>query len=191
MSDKKRLIVLSSPSGGGKSTLAKVILDVLPNARFSISATTRAPRPGETDGVHYYFLTREEFQRRALSGEMAEYEEIFGNCYGTLRAATDDAIRNGEVLLFDVDVKGAFSLRRAFPDCSLLIFIAPPSVEVLEQRLRARSTETEEQLQKRLARAEMELAQSKDFDCIVVNDDLETAKSEMAELIKKYFEGDE
>lgn len=191
MSAKKKLIVLSSPSGGGKSTLAKVILEVLPNARFSISATTRAPRPGESDGVHYYFLSKEEFQRKALAGEMAEYEEIFGNCYGTLREATEKAVSNGEVLLFDVDVKGAFSLRRAFPDSTLLIFIAPPSVEVLEQRLRARSTETEEQLQKRLARAEMEMSQSKEFDYILVNDDLETAKKEMAEIITKFFKGNE
>ncbi len=191
MSGKKRLIVLSSPSGGGKSTLAKVIMEVLPNARFSISATTRSPRPGETDGVHYYFLSKDEFLRKAHAGEMAEYEEIFDNCYGTLRAATDEAINNGEILLFDVDVKGAFSLRRAFPDSTFLIFITPPSLEVLEQRLRARSTETEEQLQKRLARAEMEMAQSKEFDYILVNDDLDTAKKEMAELITKNFKGNE
>ncbi len=141
-------------------------------------------RPGEVHGKDYFFLSREEFVHRVGVGDMIEYEEIFGNLYGTLRSEVQRAIDGGEVILFDVDVKGAISLRHAFPDESLLIFIAPPSPSILEQRLRARSTESEEQLTLRLQRAEMEMSLQHEFDVVIVNDDLQQTLSSAEEIVR-------
>lgn len=169
---RKNLIVLSAPSGAGKTTVARHLLSVHSDWRFSISATTRTKRPNEEHGRDYFFLTRQEFVDRVGSGDMIEYEEIFGNLYGTLRSEVQRAIDAGETILFDVDVKGALSLRRAFPDDTLLVFIAPPDLTILETRLRSRSTESEDQLRVRLERAEMEMSFRHEFDEVIVNDDL-------------------
>ena len=184
---KKSLIVLSSPSGGGKTTLAKYLMSLYPEIKFSVSATTRDKRPGETNAVDYYFLSNEEFANKIKENELIEFEEIFGNFYGTMKSATQKAIQNDEKLIFDIDVLGAISIKKAFPEESLLIFISPPSLEILESRLRNRKTESEEQIQIRLSRAEMEMGLKDQFDYVIINEDLESSKSKIAEIVKKYL----
>ncbi|CUT00084.1 guanylate kinase [Candidatus Kryptobacter tengchongensis] len=173
-----RLIVVSAPSGSGKTTIAKKIIEKFPFIKFSVSATTRPKRDGEVDGRDYFFVTREEFEKKIQNGELLEWEEIYGNYYGTLKSVVEDALKNGDVLLFDVDVNGAISIKRKFPDDSVLIFIKPPNMETLKERLRRRRTESEEQLKKRFERVPMELEKAIYFDYIFVNDKLEdTVKS--------------
>ncbi len=181
---EKRLIVLSSPSGGGKSTIARKLMKDYPDMMFSISATTRKRRPKETYGIEYFFLSREEFKRKIKNGEFVEYEEIFGNYYGTLKNEIRKALDIGCAMLFDIDVKGALSIKRAFPDDALLIFIAPPSVDVLRKRLTGRGTESEEEIVRRLQRAGNEMSQSSEFDYVVVNDDLEKTYNEILGIVK-------
>ncbi|MBM2815078.1 MAG: Guanylate kinase [Ignavibacteria bacterium] len=183
--NKKYLIALSSPSGGGKSTIARHVLHLHPECRFSISATTRNKRARELHGKDYYFLTKEEFQQKIENGDFVEYEEIFGNIYGTLHSEIRKAIAANQVLLFDVDVKGALYIKAAYPTESLLIFIAPPSMEALEERLRRRSTESDEQIATRLARSEMELAEKDKFDYVIINENLEEAFKQMEEILAK------
>jgi len=173
-----RLIVVSAPSGSGKTTIAKKIMEKFPFIKFSVSATTRPKRNGEVDGRDYFFLTREEFENKIKNGELLEWEEIYGNYYGTLKSVVESALKNGEVLLFDVDVNGAISIKNKFPDDSVLIFIKPPNIETLKERLKRRKTETDEQIQKRLERVPMELEKAGYFDYIFVNDNLDdTVKS--------------
>lgn len=167
---KKQLIVLSAPSGSGKTTVARHLLTRFPALEFSVSATTRGIRPNEVDGRDYRFLSRDEFRAAIERGDLIEYEEIFGNYYGTLRSQVQAALDRGAHVVFDVDVKGALSLLHAFPDDTLLIFIAPPSLEVLEERLRERRTETDEQISLRMARAEMEMGHRAEFAEVIVND---------------------
>ncbi len=182
---KKQLIVLSAPSGAGKTTIARYLLSRFTDKlRFSVSATTRAKRPGEINGKDYYFLSREEFEHRIGAGELIEYEEIFGNYYGTLHSEVDDALTRGEFLVFDVDVKGALSLRLAYPNDTFLLFVAPPSMDELERRLRFRQTESDEQIAIRTARAEMEMQWQTEFDEIIVNSDLNTSLEKAEGLIK-------
>jgi guanylate kinase len=183
---QKRLVIFSAPSGAGKTTIARHLLDQYPQMTFSVSATTRPRRPQETHAKDYYFLSKEEFEMAIANGELAEYEQIFGNYYGTLKREINTALEVGKVLVFDIDVKGALSLQRAYPDDSLLIFVAPPSMDVLKQRLRERNTESEEQLQLRFARAEMELQEQHKFDEIIVNDNLDQAFNAARELMQKY-----
>ncbi len=183
---KKHLIVLSAPSGAGKTTVARHLLRTFPDWRFSVSATTRSMRPGEHHGKDYFFLQRDEFVHRVGSGDMIEYEEIFGNFYGTLRSEVQRSIDAGQTVLFDVDVKGAISLRHAFPDDTMLIFIAPPSLATLEQRLRGRSTESEEQLTLRLQRAEMEMSLQHEFDVVIVNEDLHETLTKAEDVVRGF-----
>ncbi len=172
------LIVVSAPSGSGKTTIARKMMEEFPFIKFSVSATTRPKRNGEVDGKDYFFLTREEFEEKIKNGELLEWEEIYGNYYGTLKSVVELALQNGDVLLFDVDVNGAISIKNKFPDDSVLIFIKPPNMETLKERLKRRKTETDEQIQKRLERVSMELEKAKYFDYIFINDKLEdTIKS--------------
>ncbi len=180
----RRLIVLSAPSGAGKTTVARYLLSVLPDTVFSVSATTRPRRNSEMDGRDYHFLSREEFQRRIEQGELVEYEEIFGNYYGTLRSETEAALRQGKVMIFDVDVKGALSLKKAYPEDTFLVFIAPPSLDELERRLRHRGTESEDQIRRRLDRAALEMSYADQFDAVIVNDDLPTTLARARELVE-------
>jgi guanylate kinase len=189
MSNRKHLIVLSAPSGAGKTTVARHLLKTFPEMKFSVSATTRNMRNGETHGKDYLFLTRDDFRRRIEEGDLVEYEEIFGNYYGTLRSSVSESIQRGDFVVFDVDVKGALSLRAAFPDDTLLMFIAPPSLDVLATRLRSRHTETDEQIQLRLARAEMEMGHQDQFDVVLVNDDLSATVGRAEELVREHVEG--
>ena len=181
-----KLIVVSGPSGSGKTTIAHRLLEQIPSLRFSVSATTRPMRAGEQNGRDYYFLSREAFRERVAEGAFVEWEEVFGNFYGTLVSEVERARKEGTHLLFDVDVKGALSIKRRFPE-ALLIFIAPPSREILRERLRGRHTESEEELRTRLERADMEMDMGKEFDCRVTNDELERAAAEVHQTVYHYL----
>lgn len=182
---KKKLIVLSSPSGGGKSTLANYLMTLYPEIRFSVSCTTRKIREGEVNGKDYFFLSKEEFEEKVANGEFAEYEQIFGNYYGTLKSEIKKHLNSGNSILFDVDVKGAVSLRKNFPDDTLLIFIYPPSFEELQRRLQKRSTESQEELNTRLERAKEELTYKDRFDHEILNDVLKVAFADLENIIKQ------
>lgn len=184
---KKKLIVLSSPSGGGKSTVARFLLRTFPQLQFSISATTRPKRPRETHGREYYFMDIPEFFRKLQNNEMIESEEIFGQYYGTLKSEIDKAINQGKTLVFDVDVKGALSLKLAYPRESVLIFLKPANFDAIEQRLRRRHTESEEQIQIRLKRMEMEIGKSTEFDHVIINDVLADTFDEVKGIVEKYI----
>lgn len=179
----KKLIAFSSPSGGGKSTIVRKLLNDCPNFVLSVSATTRSPRNDEIDGVHYHFISFAQFKELIDTNKLIEWEEIFGNYYGTPKTELEK-ISEHQCLLFDIDVKGALSIKKNYPEESLLIFIAPPSLEVLEQRLRNRSTDSEQQIKYRLKRAEFELSFKGYFDEIVINDDLEIAYQKVIQIIK-------
>ncbi|MFA5513139.1 MAG: guanylate kinase [Candidatus Kapaibacterium sp.] len=181
----KNLLVLSAPSGGGKSTIAAELMKKFPKLKFSVSATTRGMRKGEKEGVNYYYLSNEDFENRINTNQFIESEEIFGNRYGTLKCVVDDAIINNNYLIFDIDVKGALSIKSHYPENSLLIFIAPPGMEALEHRLRSRSTETEEQIRTRIDRAELELSYQDKFDFVVINDELGKAVIETIEIVSE------
>jgi len=176
------IIVISGPSGSGKTTMVNRILEEDPELAYSVSATTRKPRQGEVDGRDYRFLTREEFQRRIDAGEFAEHAESFGNLYGTPAGPLREALESDRVILLDIDVQGARQIRRKFPE-SVLIFIRPPDIRTLMERLRKRHSETEEQFQARVKRAQAELDCADEYDCVVVNDRLERALSELRNLI--------
>ena len=181
---RSTLIVLSAPSGAGKTTITKRILERHPaEIVFSISATTRSMRPGERDGIDYYFLSREKFEELIAKGGLIEHEEIFGNYYGTPVKEIERAEQMGKRLIFDIDVKGGISIRKRFPNESMLIFIAPPTLDVLRERLTSRHTETPEVIARRLERATMEMAMAKEYDHIVINDDLDRAVAEVENLI--------
>jgi guanylate kinase len=182
-----KLIVISAPSGCGKTTIAKAVLAKNPEMLFSVSATTRLIRSGEVYGKDYFFLTTPEFEERIRIGDLVEWENIYDNYYGTLKSEINRALQQGHVMLFDVDVKGALSIRQNFPNDSVLIFIKPPSFEVLKSRLENRNTENSETLKKRLDRVPMELTQGSKFDFQIVNDDLQKAINEVNAIVKKYI----
>jgi guanylate kinase len=181
-----KLVVVSAPSGAGKTTIARALLDYFPGMTFSVSATTRKKRAGETEGRDYLFLAREDFQRLVDAGKFVEWEEIYGDLYGTLRSEVDRARREGRHLLFDVDVKGGLSIKRAYPD-ALLIFVRPPSVDVLMERLRGRKTEDDATVARRMARVPMEMELGNRFDHTIVNDVLERAVAEARELVTHHL----
>ena len=183
-----KLIVVSAPSGAGKTTIVKAILAKYPSLLFSVSATTRPIRAGEVDGRDYFFLQREEFERRIKAGQLVEWEEIYGNLYGTLKSEVDNALSAGKTMLFDIDVRGALSIKRHYPNDTVVIFIRPPSVEVLRSRLLNRKTEDEATMKRRLDRVTMELETGNQFDYQVINDDLQTAVREVEQIIAKHTE---
>jgi guanylate kinase len=181
----RRLVILSAPSGTGKTTIAKGLLARNPDWRFSVSATTRPRRPNEVDGTDYHFLTVDEFSHRIADGDLVEWEELYGNFYGTLRSEIARALNGSATarMVFDVDVKGGLAIRQAFPNDAFLIFVAPPSFPELERRLRSRQTESDDAIQRRIDRAHMEMEMRVDFDAIVVNDDIERAIDEIESLL--------
>ncbi|HVX41669.1 MAG TPA: guanylate kinase [Gemmatimonadaceae bacterium] len=167
-------VILSAPSGGGKTTIARRLLERRTDVGYSVSCTTRAPRPRERDGIDYHFLDREEFLRRRAEGDFAESAEVHGNLYGTLRSEISQVLDSGRHVIMDIDVQGARQLRQAFPG-SVTVFVLPPSGEVLLDRLRKRKTESPQQLAKRLNSALEELRAVEEYEYVVVNDDLESA----------------
>ena len=180
-----KIIVLSAPSGTGKSSIIKKLLEYPElNLGFSVSATSRAPRGAEQYGVEYYFITHEEFKRKADAGDFVEWEEVYpGTCYGTLKSEVERVINAGQNLIMDIDVKGGLNVKRCFGDQAITIFILPPSKEELERRLRGRGTDAEEVIRKRLDKADFELSFAPAFDINVVNDDLERAVEEVRKVI--------
>lgn len=186
------IIVLSGPSGVGKSTLVGKVREAMPELQFSISCTTRPPRIGEQDGVHYYFLSHEEFARRVEHGEFVEYAQVFANRYGTLKSEVLGRIRGGNSVILDIDVQGAMQIRRAAetdPELkrnTVFVFIGPPSIGTLEKRLRGRATDSEEQITLRLENARRELSYWRSYDYLVINGDLETAAAEMIGLFRSF-----
>lgn len=186
---KGKLIIFSAPSGAGKSTIVKRLLQQLPQLAFSISATSREPRTGEQDGQHYYFLSPEEFQKEIAREAFLEWEEVYpGLYYGTLRAEVERLWEGGKQVIFDIDVVGGLNLKQQFGKNALALFVQPPSLAILEERLRNRGTESEEKLQMRLAKAEQEMATASSFDHIILNDNLEVAVNEALQLVKRFLE---
>ena len=188
MSPKKpgRLLIFTAPSGAGKTTLVRHLLGKFDHLGFSVSATTRPPRAHEVHGRDYYFMSDDEFRLRADRGEFVEWEEVYpGRFYGTLHSEIERIIEEGHVVLFDIEVKGATTLKRHYPDHSTAVFVAPPSPEVLFARLRGRRTEDPESLRVRIARAEEELAYRDRFDRVLVNDDLAVALAEAEDIVSQ------
>ncbi len=183
----KTAILFSAPSGSGKTTIIKQLMKEYDCFEFSISATSRVPRQGEVDGVDYYFLTPDEFESRVRQGLFLEWEEVYeGTRYGTLKSEIDRIRAKGKMVIFDVDVNGGVNIKRYFGDEALAIFVMPPSIEVLEQRLRSRGTESEESIKKRLGRSARELLESDKFDVTIVNDDLHRAVEETKEVVDEF-----
>ena len=181
-----KLYVFAAPSGTGKTTIMKSVLKKFPQMIFSISATTRKKRNSEVDGRDYFFITEKEFEEKIKNDEFVEWERFYDYYYGTLKSFVDGNLEKGISVLFEVDVKGAVSIKHKFPK-AVLIFIAPPSFEVLKTRLINRNTESPEDLKKRIERAEMEMEYSNrnEFDYKIINDDLEKAKIKIEEIIEK------
>ena len=193
MSNRKLLIV-SAPSGSGKSTIVNYLMTEHPEFKFafSVSATSRPPRGEEKDGVDYYFISPEEFRRHIKNGDFLEYEEVYEDrLYGTLKSQVEEKLAAGMNVVFDVDVKGGINIKRYYGDKALSIFIQPPSIEALRERLIRRNTDEMAQIEKRLAKAEYEISFAPQFDCIIVNDDLETAKQEAVALLREFFKSEE
>ena len=177
-----RLTVLTGPSGVGKGTLVSRLRERHPRLWLSVSATTRAPREGEQHGQHYFFHSRERFDALVAEGGLLEWAEFAGNCYGTPRQPVEAQLTSGLPVLLEIELEGARQVRRSFPE-GFQIFLAPPSFEELEQRIRGRGTDSEEAIQKRLARARQELDAQAEFDAVVVNDDLDVALAELERLM--------
>ena len=178
----KKLFVISGSSGVGKGTVIKEFLKEHPEFKLSISCTTRSKREGEVNGVNYFFLTQKEFKKCIDNGEFLEWAEFSGNHYGTKKDFVENCLKNGENLILEIDTKGALNVKKLMPE-AVLIFIAPPSLEELESRLRGRHTETEEAIQKRLASIKLELENSKHFDYEIINDTVDNAVRKLAEII--------
>lgn len=181
------LFVISGPSGAGKGTLVARLLSAVPDSWVSVSATTRQPREGERDGVSYYFLDRDTFLERAHQGGFLEWAEYAGNCYGTPQASVEEAMAQGKQVILEIDVQGAFQVKEKIPQAHL-VFIEPPSLEVLESRLRGRGTEADDVIQKRMEAARLELSQKMRYDKRLVNDDLDTATAELVDYVNAQAE---
>lgn len=178
MSEKGILFVVSAPAGCGKDTILNEVFKRNDSVGYAVSATTRAPREGEIDGVHYCFLTREQFEQKISEDEMLEYTEYCGNYYGTLRKSVQGLISQGKDAVLKIEVEGAMNIRKKFPQ-ACLVFILPPSLEILERRLRNRGTETEEKIRERIAQARTEIDFARNYDYIIINDELEMAVSDL------------
>ena len=178
-----KVFVITGPSGVGKGTLIRSMFDRIPELELSVSATTRAPRPGERDGVAYYFLTPEQFDARVAAGEFVEWAEYSGNRYGTLRSELEQRLETGIPVVLEIELQGARQVRQEMPE-AVQVFIAPPSGEALEERLIGRGTDTQEQVQRRLETAGAELAARPEFPHVVVNDRLEDAVDALVKIVR-------
>ncbi len=177
------VFIISAPSGSGKSTLVQRLLKTVPNLAFSISYTTRPPRASEKPGEDYIFISRKEFEERLARGEFLEHAEVFGNYYGTNREAFEAATREGKDLVLDIDIQGARQLRTAIPQ-AITIFVLPPSKQVMEQRLRSRSQDTEEVIERRLHGAAVEVKNYTHYDFVIINRDIEEASAQLVNIVE-------
>lgn len=183
-----KLLIFSAPSGSGKSTIINYLMEQGLNLHFSVSATSRPPRGQEQNGVEYFFLTPEEFKQHIAANDFLEYEEVYKDrFYGTLKSQVDKQLANGENVVCDVDVLGGQNIKKHYGDKALSIFIQPPSIEVLRERLISRATDTPEVINDRIARAEFELSFSDNFDVVIVNDDLATAQAEALKVVTAFL----
>lgn len=187
---KGKVLIVSAPSGSGKSTIVNFLMKEHPEFRlaFSVSATSRPPRGQEQDGVDYYFLSAEEFRRHIEADDFLEYEEVYeGRFYGTLKSQVEEKLAAGKNVVFDVDVKGGINIKKYYGEAALSVFIHPPSVEALRERLIGRNTDEMGQIEQRLAKAEYEMSFASQFDRILVNDNLEVAKQEAVALLNDFL----
>lgn len=189
MRTKGKLIIFSAPSGSGKSTIINYLLGQNLNLKFSISATSRAPRGTEQNGVEYFFLSPEEFKKRIAENEFLEYEEVYTDrFYGTLKSQVEKQVEEGQNVVFDVDVVGGCNIKKFYGDRALSLFIQPPSIAELNHRLTGRGTDTPEVIAARLAKANYELTFANQFDKIIINDDLEKAQAEALMIIQSFIQ---
>jgi len=183
-----KILVFSAPSGSGKTTLIHYLMDNITNLHCSISATSRKPRTGEQNGKDYFFLTPENFRTKINEGDFLEYEEVYHNTfYGTLVSEVEKHLKKGENVVLDVDVKGAINIKRFYGEKALTIFIQPPSIEILYQRLVARNTDSMETINDRISKAKYEISFAPKFDCIVVNDKLKKAQQEVLKVATEFL----
>lgn len=184
-----KVIIVSAPSGAGKTSIVRHLLDAVPELKFSISATTRNKRDYEVDGKDYYFITPEQFKERLANDEFLEWQEVYKDqFYGSLKCEVERIWSSGQTVIFDVDVLGGLNIKKFYGDKALAVFIEPPTMEELVKRLKNRGTETEESLKKRLDKAEYEISFANQFDKIVLNDDLKAAQHEMIGLVRDFLE---
>ena len=190
MTQNGKSIIVCAPSGAGKTTIVRHLLNTFENIAFSVSATSREPRKDEILGIHYHFISADEFRKKIESSDFLEWEEVYTDqFYGTLKSEINRLWSEGKHVIFDVDVEGGANLKKTFDKRALAIFVRPPSLAVLEERLRSRGTETEESLQKRLSKAERELSYESKFDTTVINDILTDACKEAEDKVKKFLAG--
>ena len=184
----EKVVIISAPSGAGKTTVVKHLLKVFPQFEFSISACNREKRENEVNGVDYYFISTEEFRNKLSNNEFVEWEEVYENSfYGTLRSEVERIWKKGNIVIFDVDVKGGINLKRIFGNKALSIFISPPDLKTLEQRLRQRSTEDEKSIEKRVAKASLEMQFANNFDKVLINNSLNETLLTAETLIKEWL----
>lgn len=184
---KGHLFILSGPAGAGKGTLRKILFHAMPDLVFSVSCTTRKPRPGEVDGGDYYFIDMEQFERQVSEGAFLEWANVHGNMYGTRREDVERCLTSGGNMILEIDVQGCRQVKSRMPE-AIRIFITVPSLDELEQRLEERGTETPEQLDIRLRNAAKELTQAREYEHIIVNDDVNIASQQLIALVKSYVE---
>jgi len=183
-----KLIIFAAPSGSGKTSIVKSLLEQNIYLRFSISATTRPKRAGEKEGVDYFFLSKEQFQEKIAAGDFLEWEEVYaGTYYGTLKPEVDKMLEKGENVLFDIDVHGALSIKKIYAEQALALFVKPPSVEALIERLENRGTESKESLKRRISKATYELSFEPEFDISIINNHLETAQNEAKQIVLNFI----
>lgn len=188
---KHKFVILSAPSGSGKTTLANALLRKYPQFAFSISATTRSPRNYEKDGVHYYFLSKEEFALKVKQGEFLEYEEVYeGRFYGTLKAEISRISAKGKIPLLDIDVVGGSNIKQHYGEDALAVFIQAPNLEILRQRLEGRKSDSQEEIERRVEKAQFEMTFKDKFDLVIVNEDLEKATDELSQVAIDFLQGE-
>lgn len=187
--NRGKLLIVSAPSGSGKSTLVRFLMDHIPGLEFSVSATSRKSRGDEKNGADYYFLTVDEFQKKIEAQEFVEWEEVYkGRYYGTLKSEVERIRQKGNTVVFDVDVVGGVNIKKMYHKDAFSVFIKPPSIDELRQRLEKRGTDSIEDIQSRLQKAEQEMHYASQFDCTILNDDLQSAKDDLLRTVKSFLE---